>query len=606
MIRSLAAVQRPYIQNFTKLIDSDIHDNNYDDGDEHEKKKLKTFSTVPKLQQLKLKIFSSTADNPITRLETSWDINKTIQKIKNHRWEKIDLQYVIITAGLLYAYWIIISPGVIIKTVLALALLAAILVPITSQFFFPALPIFTWLFVFYSCSSVPVSIRPPIQVQFLPAIESIMYGDDLSNILSSFQHPVLDILAWLPYGIIHFAIPFITAALIFLFAPPTTLRTYGFSFGFMNLTGVLIQLCFPCAPPWYKYLYGLKPATYSVSGSAGGLARVDDILGVQMYGTSFGASPMVFGALPSLHSGCAVMIALYLNYVFPKWYIVWTGYVLWIWWSTMYLTHHYFVDLVGGAMLSFVCFHITKRYMLPKIHYYKLCRWDYDKVDYEYDMDSINREFLANEIDMIDDTTSPLLLPLSSPTLSSASASASASGGMPNSSSPILSNHATLMEIDEKNAFVSGHRIPFNFRTSQDIYYCSHNNQNQPSYLNTHRSVISCSKPKNLRHGSSSASCSFGTSTSSVGSNSDRNSNNDSNSNSSNSNSSKSNTNASNNNNNGGSREALGISWDTTNNSNDIGNMEAISSSTSISSVKTFTTSSEEVTLTEKIIDKSQ
>lgn len=71
----------------------------------------------------------------------------------------------------------------------------------------------------------------------------------MSNLLSAHKHAVLDVLAWLPYGILHFAGPFIVAAVIFLFAAPGTLRVYARSFGYMNLIGVMIQLCFPCAPP---------------------------------------------------------------------------------------------------------------------------------------------------------------------------------------------------------------------------------------------------------------------------------------------------------------------------------------------------------------------
>ena len=78
----------------------------------------------------------------------------------------------------------------------------------------------------------------------------------------------------------------------------------------MNLLGVLIQMAFPAAPPWYKNLHGLEPANYSMHGSPGGLGRIDKLLGVDMYTRVFQFINH-FGAFPSLHSGCCIMEVLF-------------------------------------------------------------------------------------------------------------------------------------------------------------------------------------------------------------------------------------------------------------------------------------------------------
>ncbi|GMM35120.1 hypothetical protein DASC09_024450 [Saccharomycopsis crataegensis] len=443
-------------ENIYDSIDEDIEEKN---------DKIKRNGVSPLLSFLK-DLTTCEFDNSISKLQTSLDMKETMSRIKQHIWNRWDLQYILVFALLAFDYYIIEFPGLLFKTMVGTLLILALLIPATSQFFFPALPILTWLITFYSCSSFPIYWRPPIQVQFLPIIESILYGDDLSNILSTYQHPFLDILAWIPYGIIHFAIPFVAAALIFIFGPPTALRAYAFAFGYMNLTGVLTQILLPCAPPWYKYSYGLQPANYSVRGSPGGLARVDEILGVNMYSGSFGASPVVFGALPSLHSGCAVMVALYLHYVFPKAYMVWCGYVMWIWWSTMYLTHHYFVDLICGGVLSFVFFHVTKRNMLPKIYIANLSRWKYSVLEYEHENLRLGNEnsragrniglnsgHMLEDLRLVenghDNSLSPLILPVSSSFPSPTSPTTPVS--------PIL-----LHSSNDSKAFVSGHMKPFN------------------------------------------------------------------------------------------------------------------------------------------------
>lgn len=257
---------------------------------------------------------------------------------------------------------------------------ACFIIPLTSQFFVHALPIFTWLAFYFSAGKLSPAWRPAISVKLLPAMETILYGDNLSNVLAEVTNSTLDVLAWIPYGILHFCSPFIIAIFIFLFSPPTSLRSFGFAFGYMNLVGVIIQILFPAAPPWYKNLYGLEPANYSMSGSPGGLGRIDEILGVDMYTTAFSNSPIIFGAFPSLHSGCIVMDVLFLCWLFPKLRVVWWGWAAWLWWSTMYLTHHYFIDLIFGAILSVVVFNYTKYMHLPVIDHNKFCRWSYTEI----------------------------------------------------------------------------------------------------------------------------------------------------------------------------------------------------------------------------------
>lgn len=228
---------------------------------------------------------------------------------------------------------------------------------------------------------IPSEYRSPIWVKVLPALENIFYGANLSNILSEHKHTVLDVLAWLPYGIIHFGGPFVAAGLMFIFAPPSFLPVFGKAFGYVNLIGVIIQVLFPCSAPWYENLYGLAPANYSIKGEPAGLAAIDKLFGVDLYTSTFTVSPMVFGAFPSLHSGNATIEMLFMSYVFPKLTPLFVGYVFWLWWATMYLSHHYAVDLVAGSLLSGVIFFFAKAHFMPRLQPDKMFRWDYDFIE---------------------------------------------------------------------------------------------------------------------------------------------------------------------------------------------------------------------------------
>ncbi|KAH6901501.1 inositolphosphorylceramide synthase [Coprinopsis sp. MPI-PUGE-AT-0042] len=294
----------------------------------------------------------------IARLDKSLDPNVTLKKLRSHQWTLGDLVYVF--HFLLASMWFTImqSPPFPFKLLIPIVWVVALLIPATSQFFFPATPIFSYLLSFYSSRFVSADFRPSVSVSILPTLESVFYGANISDILTRFTHPLLDIIAWIPYGVGHFTVPFVVAALVWLFRDKKVLVFWASVFGWMNLTGVLMQIAFPCSPPWYQVIHGLLPANYGMKGSPGGLHRIDDLLGTHMYTNAFSNSPMVFGAFPSLHAGASTMEALFLSHFFPQVRkFVWI-YVGILYWATMYLTHHYLIDVVGGACMASAFFYL--------------------------------------------------------------------------------------------------------------------------------------------------------------------------------------------------------------------------------------------------------
>lgn len=228
---------------------------------------------------------------------------------------------------------------------------------------------------------IPSDWRPPIWVRLLPALENIFYGANLSNILSSHKNTFLDLFAWLPYGICHYGAPAVVSLILFIWGPPKITPSFARSLGYMNVIGVAIQFFFPCSPPWYERQYGFAPAHYGMPGNPAGLARIDKLFGIDLYTSSFTASPVPFGAFPSLHAGNATLEALFLSGIFPKLRPLWIIYTGWLWWATMYLSHHYAVDVIGGALLAAVAFYVTKAKFLPRAQLDKKNRWDYDYVE---------------------------------------------------------------------------------------------------------------------------------------------------------------------------------------------------------------------------------
>ena len=274
-------------------------------------------------------------------------------------------------------------------------------------FFLNFLPVLIWITTFKEARLIPASIRPPIHVDLLPKWEHFLYETPIgllgqSVLLTAIYYAVIrtpwallagtipfildiegflaqdlnafkDVLAWISYGVIHFVSPYLTAVWLWLFAPPGVLGVYSLAFGCQNIAGIATHLTFPNAAPWYQTdAYGQgyppKPGDYSMPGSAAGLMRVDKVLGIHLYDTAFRASPLVFGAFPSLHSGFAVLNFYFIGRYSPKrgkWLL--GAFVFWQWWSTIYLLHHWRVDLVGGALYSTAAF----LFFLPSLRKYE-------------------------------------------------------------------------------------------------------------------------------------------------------------------------------------------------------------------------------------------
>ncbi|EON98008.1 putative pap2 superfamily protein [Phaeoacremonium minimum UCRPA7] len=320
-------------------------------------------------------------DKPdITKLQTSFNPLDGVRALLRQRWHFLDIQYFIL--AFLMAFSMTIAPmPTVVRVVVPILTTFLLLMPATRQFFLPSMVIWVYLLYFFCSRFIPYEYRPHIWVKVLPALENVMYGANLSNILSEHTHPVLDLLAWFPYGIGHFGGPAVTSAALFLFAAPGTTPIFAKSFGWLSTLGVTIAIVFPCTPPWYEKANGLEPAHYGMPGSPAGLARIDAMFGVDMYTTSFTTAPMPFGAFPSLHAGVATIEALFLSFCFPRFRGFFIAYVGWLWWATMYLNHHYAVDLVAGSLLSCIIFYIAKARWLPRPQPDKKNRWQYEYVE---------------------------------------------------------------------------------------------------------------------------------------------------------------------------------------------------------------------------------
>lgn len=195
----------------------------------------------------------------------------------------------------------------------------------------------------------------------------------LLNLDESLAQPITetkDTVAWFSYVIGHFCVPLFTAIWLYVFHPPGALKCFGFALGAQNIAGVLTHLLFPTAPPWFIHKFGDDAeASYDTLGYAAGLTRAKFSTGTHLVNNGFHKSPIVFGAVPSLHSAMAVIcfffVCYYSRWVFAKALLL--AFVFCQWWATIYLDHHWRIDLFVGLGYAIASYTVFSKWLMPRV-----------------------------------------------------------------------------------------------------------------------------------------------------------------------------------------------------------------------------------------------
>ncbi len=127
---------------------------------------------------------------------------------------------------------------------------------------------------------------------------------------------------------------------------------YAMAFFLMYVFAYVTYVLYAAAPPWYVAKYGfLQPGGF-MPGDPAGMARFDQLIRLPLSAGFYNLSPVVFGAIPSMHAGAAMLIWLYSKSVGKKSSLFFTGYLLLMCFAAVYLQHHYIIDLIIGALYA--------------------------------------------------------------------------------------------------------------------------------------------------------------------------------------------------------------------------------------------------------------
>jgi hypothetical protein len=147
-------------------------------------------------------------------------------------------------------------------------------------------------------------------------------------------------LMWIPVPLVFAGFLFFRNRLQFLY--------FSLTFVLVNFIGFVIYYLYPAAPPWYIQLHGFNFIPHT-PGNTGGLGRFDATIGIPVFKSIYSKSSNVFAAMPSLHSSYPVIVLYYgLKNRLGLLNIFFTIVMLGIWFTAIYTSHHYVLDVIAG------------------------------------------------------------------------------------------------------------------------------------------------------------------------------------------------------------------------------------------------------------------
>ncbi len=130
---------------------------------------------------------------------------------------------------------------------------------------------------------------------------------------------------------------------------------FSLVFLFVNLLGFAGYYIHPAAPPWYVAMHGFEfiPGTH---GETAGLGAWDAMTGLGIFDGLYSRNSNVFAAVPSLHAAYMLIAFIYSLRARCSWWLRGLfGFIcIGIWWTAVYTSHHYIIDVLAGITVTLV------------------------------------------------------------------------------------------------------------------------------------------------------------------------------------------------------------------------------------------------------------
>ncbi len=157
----------------------------------------------------------------------------------------------------------------------------------------------------------------------------------------------------------HFVFPVTFAFLLWRAHRPTYYR-FVTTMIVVSFTSFFTFLLLPVAPPRFAAAFGEAIPVVDVMAAVS--RSIDWPQPAWMYQNLVG-NPVA--AFPSMHAGYAFLVLLFLRERSARLAFGWLAVTVAIWFATVYLGHHYVVDVIGGAAYALAGYVIVRRLMSP-------------------------------------------------------------------------------------------------------------------------------------------------------------------------------------------------------------------------------------------------
>ena len=202
----------------------------------------------------------------------------------------------------------------------------------------------------------------PVDIQELYITEKSLFGIAVSETLTLTPNeffalhnaPWMDILAGLFY-LCWVPVPIAFGLWLYYKGQKRAYLHFALVFLFVNLIGFAGYYLHPAAPPWYVASHGFD-FIEGTAGEVAGLGRFDDLTSLGIFSGLYARNANVFAAMPSLHSAYMLVAFIYsLRAHCPTWMrITWAMICIGIWFTAVYTSHHYILDVMGGIAVTII------------------------------------------------------------------------------------------------------------------------------------------------------------------------------------------------------------------------------------------------------------
>ncbi len=228
-------------------------------------------------------------------------------------------------------------------------------------------PFFIYLFLYNSLKILHHYNPFPIHNKALYEMEVNLFGVHLNGVkvsiceyFNAHIHPVFDFISgafyitWAPF-------PILFGLLLFMKKRRKLLFDFWLCFLIVNLFGFAIYILLPAAPPWYYLNYGAE-IILDLGGQPAGLARFDEMIGMDLYKNMYSQGTNTYGALPSMHAAFPMVLSYY-GYKYGNKILlgIFLFSMVCIWFGAIYSNHHYMIDILMGMTCAIIGIFLAER-----------------------------------------------------------------------------------------------------------------------------------------------------------------------------------------------------------------------------------------------------